>query len=241
MTASPPDPASPASGRPIVRMVWQTLLFVHWPVPPAAVRPLVPPALELDTLEGSAWVGLVPFTMPVVRATCLPPIPSMHRFHECNVRTYVTCGGEPGVYFFSLDAASRLAVWGARRFWHLPYHHARIDLRREGDVVQYSVDRSRQTDATLRCAWRIGAPRPRSRPGSLDHFLTERYMLWTVDGHGRPRCGRVRHEPWMLRDAQMLELNDHLVRAAGITVPDEPPVLFCADHLEILAWPLATL
>jgi uncharacterized protein YqjF (DUF2071 family) len=219
-------------------MVWQTLLFVHWPVPPAVVRQLVPPELELDTHEGSAWVGLVPFTMPVVRALCLPPVPSMRRFHECNVRTYVTCGGEPGVYFFSLDAASHSAVWGARRFWHLPYHYARIDLRREGDVVHYSVDRSRQTDATLRCVWRIGAPRPRSLPGSLDHFLTERYMIWTVDGDGRPRFGRVRHEPWMLRDAEMIELNDNLVRAAGISVPDEPPVVSCANHLEVLAWPL---
>ena len=156
----------------------------------------------------------------------------MRRFHECNVRTYVTCGGGRGVYFFSLDAASRLAVWGARRFWHLPYHHARIDLRREGDVVQYSVDRSGQTDATLRCAWRIGATRPRSLPGSLDHFLTERYALWTVDGDGRPRCGRIRHDPWVLRDAQMIKLDDRLVRAVGISVPDEAPVLSYADKVE---------
>ena len=222
----------------MIRMTWQTLLFIHWPVPAEALRPLVPEALQIDTFGAAAWVGLIPFTMPAFRTAWLPPIPTMHRFHECNVRTYVTGDGRPGVYFLSLDAASRLAVWGARRWWGLNYHHARIDLRRDGDVVQYSVDRIRNRAAPgahLRCAWRIGAPRRRSRPGDLDYFLTERYMLYGA-GQGRPLRGRIWHEPWALREAQLLELDDTLVGAAGISVPDEGPVLYHADRLEVGAW-----
>ena len=224
--------------RPAIRMVWESLLFVHWPVGAETLRSLVPAGLDLDTFDGSAWVGLVPFTMPRVRSTRLPPIPTMHRFHECNVRTYVRCGNDAGVYFFSLDAASRLAVWAARLMWRLNYHHAGIELQREGDVVRYRVDRRAGSSARLRCVWRAGAERPRAAPGTLDHFLTERYCLFTTDRRGRPLIGRIRHEPWSLRDAELLELEDGLVAAAGIRVPDEPPVLYHADRLEVAAWPL---
>ena len=89
-----------------MRMTWRSLLFLHWPLPPDAVRPLLPAEMTLDTFDGSAWVGLVPFTMTGVKFRWLGSIPSMRRFHECNVRTYVHRDGEPGVWFFSLDAAS---------------------------------------------------------------------------------------------------------------------------------------
>lgn len=230
------------SGRPAIRMVWESLLFAHWPVPPDALRRLVPPALEIDTFDGAAWIGLVPFTMPVFRLNRLPPVPTMSRFHECNVRTYVRerDGGGAGVWFLSLDATSRLAVRGARRLWRLPYHLARIGLRRDGDDVRYSVDRVRPgpVPARLRCAWRAGAPRQRPSPGDLAHFLTERYALYAVDRRGRPRRGPIRHDPWPLRDAELLDLDDTLVAAAGVRVPECEPVLHHADRLEVDAWPL---
>ena len=222
-------------------MTWASLLFIHWRVPAGMLRPLVPRALDIETFDGTPWVGLIPFTMRF-RPTGLPPIPTMHRFHECNVRTYVVHDGEPGVHFFSLDAASRLAVWGARRLWRLSYHYARMELRRDGDVVRYSVDRHQPpgagTRASLRCAWRAGAPRPRSAPGELAHFLTERHVLYTLDRRGRVRRGRIWHPPWSLREAELLELEDGLVPAAGITVPDEPPVLYHADEQTVEAWGL---
>ncbi len=226
-----------------MRMMWQTLLFIHWPLPAESLGPLVPEALAIDTFDGTAWVGLIPFTMRGVRLSWLPPIPTMHRFHECNVRTYVTVDGRAGVYFFSLDAASRLAVWGARRFWRLNYHFSRMALRRKGDDVEYSVDRARQPPgkpvARLRCAWRAGGRRRPTAPGDLAHFLTERYMLYTVDGHGQPLRGRIWHEPWPLREAELVALDDGLVGAAGITLPDnEKPVLYHADELRVEAWPL---
>ncbi len=226
------------AGRPAIRMTWESVLFMHWPVPRAALRGLVPKPLEIDVFDGTGWVGLVPFTMPVVGSTWLPPIPTAHRFHECNVRTYVRLAGEPGVYFFSLDAASRLAVWAARRFWQLPYHLARIDLRREDSLIHYTVDRVGRRGPRLRCAWKVGAPRSQARPGNPDFFLTERYALYSFDRRGQPRRCRIHHEPWRLYDAELVHLDDTLVAAAGIRLPEIRPVMYCADHLDVLAWPL---
>ena len=182
-------------------MTWRSLLFIHWPVPAEALQPLVPEPLEIDTFDGRAWVGLIPFTMPSVRMTRLPTVPTTRRFHECNVRTYVTDRDQPGVYFFSLDAASRLAVWCARRFWHLNYCFSRIDVHQEGDVIHYAVDRAGNPAARMRCAWRRGSTREQSKPGELAYFLTERYMLYTVNRQGRLLGGRIWHRPWPLRNA----------------------------------------
>jgi hypothetical protein len=220
-------------------MAWASLLFAHWRLPPEALRRVVPGALEIDTFDGDAWVGLIPFTMPRFRVAGLP-IPGMSRFHECNLRTYVRCEGVGGVYFFSLDAASRLAVWGARKLWRLNYYLARIELRRDGPEVHYAFDRvdRRGPAARLRCAWRSGSPRPPSRAGALDHFLTERYALYTVDAAGRPLQGRIRHEPWTLHEAELLDLDETVFAAAGIDRPVGEPVLYHAEWLDVEAWAL---
>ncbi len=223
--------------RPVLRMQWLHLLFAHWPLDPARLRPLVPPCFELDTFDGSAWIALVPFTMRDVSPVFLPRVPwrGVSDFHECNVRTYVRRGDESGVYFFSLDAASRLGVWSARTFFHLPYFNARIELYREGDTIDYTVDRAGRPDASLRCRWRAGRPLPPARPGELAHFLTERYQFLTVDRAGRPRRCRIRHRPWPLRSAELLELDDSLVRSAGIELPDTAPLVHHVDHLDVRA------
>ncbi len=221
----------------VVRMAWASLLFAHWPLPAESLRRLVPAALDIDTFDGTAWVGLVPFTMPRFRVAGLP-IPGMSCFHECNLRTYVRCEGVGGVYFFSLDAASRLAVWGARKLWRLNYYLARIELRRDGPDVLYACDRvdRRGPAARLRCAWRKGVSRPPSRAGALDHYLTERYALYTVDAAGRPLRGRIRHKPWSLHEAELLDLDETLFAAAGIERPAREPVLYHAEWLDVEAW-----
>ena len=117
------------SGTPVMKQTWSELLFLHWPVSVDDLRQLVPAALDIDTFEGRAWVGLVPFTVTGARVSFLPPVPFVSAFHEVNVRTYVRHrGGDPGVWFFSLDASNRLAVTAARQLYKLPYHHARIDM-----------------------------------------------------------------------------------------------------------------
>ena len=234
-----------------MRMRWRHLLFVHWPVEAEALRPLVPPALEIDTFDGRAWVGLIPFTMEDVSPRLAPRLPwrGVTDFHECNVRTYVYPRGmkdDPaahGVWFFSLDAASRLAVWGARRFFRLPYFNAQMRLRREGDVVDYAVERIDNVAgaASLRCRWRALESMGLSRPGELAHFLTERYCLYALkrerEGVLSLHRGRIAHEPWPLRRAELLEMDDSLVRSAGIEInPSIAPVLYHADALDVRAW-----
>lgn len=225
-------------GTPIMRMRWLHLLFAHWRVDPATLRWLVPEVFDIDTFDGSAWIGLVPFTMEDVSPIMLPrvPIRGVTDFHECNVRTYVRRGRERGVYFFSLDAASRLAVWGARTFFRLPYKNARIDLHHDGDAIHYRVDRFDAPRTSMRCRWRIGHTLPPAQPGDLAHFLTERYQLMTTDRCGRPYRCRIWHEPWPLRDATLIDLTDGLVHAAGATLPEAEPIVHHVDAIDVRAW-----
>src|SRR5882762_4858763 len=124
------------AGWPIMHQKWGKLLFMHWRIDEKLLRPLIPASLSIDTFDGSAWIAVVPFTMWGIRASFLPPIPVTSAFHELNVRTYVHLDGVPGVWFFSLDAANRLAVWGARTFYHLPYFKADMSLRQEGNTIE---------------------------------------------------------------------------------------------------------
>ena len=116
---------------------WHDLLFAHWSLPEAVMRPLVPSQLTLDTFNGECWVGVIPFHMSGIRARRLPALHGLSRFPELNVRTYVTYGGKLGVYFFSLDAANLAAVWAARKFYHLPYFHAAMTSENVGGTIHY--------------------------------------------------------------------------------------------------------
>jgi uncharacterized protein YqjF (DUF2071 family) len=228
-------------------MRWASLLFMHWPCPPETLRPLVPDGLELDTFEGQAWVGLIPFSMKI-RHRCTPGIPTARDFLECNVRTYVVRDGGPGktglpgVWFFSLDAESRLAVWGARRFWHLNYQHSRMSLdSRDDGVIHYEVKRVRQPEVGMKCVWKPGDKKPLATSGDLAYFLTERYALYSCDlktNRLRGR-GRIWHEPWPLREAEVQELDENLIRGAGIELDtSQPPVAWHADAIDVEAWAL---
>lgn len=202
---------------------WRTLLFLHWELDAAALRPLVPRELEIDTFDGKAYVGLVPFTMEGVRPTWLPEALAF-AFHETNVRTYVhRRGRDPGVYFFSLDAASTPAVVGARVGWSLPYYRAEISLARVGASVRYRTRRlppgPRPADASI--DWEIGASRGCAEAGTLTHFLAERYILYARRG-GALLSGRVHHPPYPLHDARVTRLEQTLLDAAGLSVTGPP-------------------
>jgi uncharacterized protein YqjF (DUF2071 family) len=234
-----------------MRMQWRHLMFMHWPIAAEKLRSLIPDSLAIDEFDGMAWVGLVPFTMRDVLPAIVPrlpvvsDIPRLSAFHECNVRTYVTPRrGDrlPGVWFFSLDAQSRAGVWGARRFFQLPYFYARIRLDRKGDTVRYSVDRRDQPRASMRCQWTAGKSLPPSQPGELSYFLTERYALYSIDSRGGlVRC-RIWHRPWPLRDACLQSLTDELVCAAKVEVDrSRPPLLHHADELDVSVWKIERL
>jgi len=216
---------------------WLDLLFAHWPLDPERVRPLVPAPLELDLYEGRAWIGVVPFLLAGFRARLLPPIPGTAVFPEVNVRTYVRHGGKAGVWFFSLDAASRLAVHGARLAFGLPYFHADMAIDRNGGWIRYASRRRGGGDeAALACRYRpTGAPFEPA-PGTLEHFLVERYALFALR-RGRLVRGEIHHRPWTLRAAEAEIARATLVRAAGIELPDAPPLAHVAARQDSLIWP----
>jgi uncharacterized protein YqjF (DUF2071 family) len=223
---------------------WGTLLFLHWPVPPEMLRPLIPPGLLIDTYEGRAWVALAPFTLWGLRPRFVPPLPGVSRFHELNVRTYVHANGIPGVWFFSLDAARTAPVVGARAFFFLPYYKARMSLRRDGETITYeSIRRPGPARApgapraTFRAVWTFGAARPQAVPGSLDFFLVERYCLY-AERRGRLYRSRIFHEPWPLRDARLVSLESTMTEAAGFDLPPGAPLLHGAGPVDVEVWPL---
>jgi len=227
----------------IMAQTWHDLLFAHWPVETAHLRTLVPEQLPLDTFDGRCWVGVVPFHMSGIHARNLPAIPGLSRFPELNIRTYVTLNGKPGVYFFSLDAASIPAVWAARTFFRLPYFHAEMSVGAvqdaTGDFIIYD-SRRRENTAEFRGTYRPSGDVRQSDVGSLEHWLTERYCLYTVDA-GRVYRAEVHHQRWPLQPAEAeLEVNN-VAAASGIILPAIPPLLQFARKLEVLIWPLQSI
>ena len=212
------------------------LLFAHWPVAPEALRSLIPPQLELQTFDKRCWVGVVPFRMSGVRACWLPAIAGTSCFPELNVRTYVVCGGKPGVYFFSLDAANRLAVKTARLLYHLPYFHADMQSDDTGEEIVYRSKR-RHNEAEFEGRYRPLGEMHRRSPATLEHWLTERYCLYTTV-NGRVYRGEIHHEPWPLQDAETDIRVNTMAQAAGVSLPDTQPLLHFARTLDVLIWPL---
>jgi uncharacterized protein YqjF (DUF2071 family) len=213
--------------------VWRDLLFSHWNVPPEAIWPLIPEQLELDSFDGDAWISITPLHMSV-RLRGLLPLPGMFDLLELNCRTYVKVGGQPGIYFFSLDTASRAAVWGARHSFHLPYFHARMRIERRGDSISYSSIRGR---AIWRATCAPTSDPRRAQPGSLDYFLAERYCLYTV-WKGRTYRGEIHHAPWLLQAASLSIEENSVAAAAGIQLVPTPAAVSFARELKVLIWNL---
>ena len=217
---------------------WGKLLFMHWPIPVEALRPLIPEPLAIDTYNGEAWIGVIPFTIWGARPIFVPPLPWLSDFHEINVRTYVHLNGVPGVWFFSLDANSLVAVLAARTFFRLPYYNARISLEQQDDTIIYASSREgAETRAEFSAEWTIGADLPQAEPDSLDFFLTERYCLYTADEDKIYRC-RIFHQPWPLREARLSRYESSMIEADGLPAPGGEPVLHCGGTVDVEVWPL---
>jgi uncharacterized protein YqjF (DUF2071 family) len=224
-------------GSPIMYQSWGNLLFMHWQMPSQILRPLVPNRLSLDSFDGQTWVGLIPFTIWDSRIIFTPAVPWLSTFHEINVRTYVYLDGVPGVWFFSLDADSVLAVRGARRFFHLPYQKAHIMLQQRGNTIHYVSQREQGLSADFEATWIIGRRLPQAEPGSLDFFLTERYCLFTSYEEKLYRC-HIHHEPWPLYSASLSEYRSTLMEANGLPSPELEPLLRCGGPVHVQIWPL---
>jgi len=210
---------------------WERLLFAHWPLEPSAMRRAVPDQIPIDTFDGAARLSVTPFEVRALRLRGLPPLPLGSRFPELNVRTYATIDGRAGIYFLSLDAGSRLAVAAARAAYRLPYSRARITIERDGAQVRY---RSRRAAAHWDAQYRPAGAVFTAAPGTLEHFLTKRYCLYTVAGE---RVLRADHPPWRLRPASVRILRNSMTRPLGIELPSVEPLLHFAARQDVVIWP----
>jgi uncharacterized protein YqjF (DUF2071 family) len=223
-------------------MRWSRLLFMHWPVPVEALRPHIPPMLEVDTFDGSAWLAVVPFTMTGVRARCTPALPGTGAFHELNVRTYVSHEGKPGVWFFSLDAANRLAVETARQTFHLAYLNASMSLAERDGRIEYSSRRTdrRAAEANLHSSYRGTSEPRRASPGTLESFLTDRYRLYASElPPASPRrlwVGEIDHDPWTLSSASCEVQENSMAAPLGLQTPIDQAHLMLAGPVDVRAW-----
>ena len=226
----------PLPDRPWVwRQQWHDLLFAHWPVPAAAMRAMIPRELEIQEWEGSAWIGVVPFRMRGVMRRPLPDLPGISAFPELNVRTYVRGADKPGVWFFSLDAASRLAVWAARALFNLPYHHARFGLAGTPERIAY---RAARTGGSIRFAATYG---PAGEPygaeaGTLEHWLTERYCLYAQSRAGQVVRTEVHHRPWPLQAAEAEIVENGMLDTLALPVPRASPLLHFSRRVDVVVW-----
>jgi uncharacterized protein len=221
----------------VMRQTWLDLLFAHWPVDAARLRAAVPRQFELDLFNGTAWLGIVPFRMTNVAPRGMPALPWLSAFPELNVRTYVRAGERPGVYFFSLDAGRALAVHIARTLFNLPYYPAAMTVVPRGEGIEY---RSRRTGgypaAELFASYGPAGPVFEPQRGSLEYFLTERYCLYNLDRRGAPRRLEIHHSPWPLQRAEGAFARNTMAEAAGILLPDTPPLLHFARRQDMVAW-----
>jgi len=222
-------------------MRWHDVLFIHWPVPTEVLRPLIPPVLHLDTFDGSAWLGVVPFRMEDVRPRFLPGLPWLSNFPEMNLRTYVSHDGKPGIWFFSLDAHNPVAVRLARATFGLPYFDAKMSCHTTSDEVCYRSIRTHRgaSPARFAASYRPTGETFDSRPGSLENFLTERYCLYSAGVSGR-RCvrrGDIHHRLWPLQRAEVEVEELEMTGQIGVELPETEPVLHYASRLDVAAWP----
>lgn len=227
----------------VMTQIWHELLFAHYPISPALLRPLIPSLLEIDTFEHEAWVGIVPFHMSHVRPRGIPAVYGLSAFPELNVRTYVKHGEKPGVYFFSLDAGNPIAVAIARSVFHLPYFNARMRSKRVDTTIHYSSHRTHRgaPQADYLATYRPIAPVVYSAPDSLEYWFTERYSLYTVVQSTRLYRGEIHHVQWPLQKAELEITQDTMARSHGITLPDTTPLLHYSERQEVLIWPLQRL
>jgi uncharacterized protein YqjF (DUF2071 family) len=215
---------------------WKNLTFLHWRYDPGTIRAIIPPQLTLDTFDGSAWIGLVPFILAGVRPFGLPATPWISNFPETNVRTYVLgADGEPGVWFFTLEADRLLAVLAARAWFKLPYRWAAMGVKSGDRLIEYK--------STRKPPFGKGTTDIAIEPGALidtqdlDHFLTARFRLYTVH-KGRVGYAEIDHAPWPLQTGRVLRLNEDLIVSSGVPPPAGEPLVHFSRELHVKVGPL---
>lgn len=229
-----PPPSTPY----LMHQAWHDLLFMHWRMPLESLQSIVPAGLPLDTFDGGAYIGVVPFMMRDVRPRFIPAVPRLSFFPELNVRSYVTLDGRPGVYFFSLDAANPIAVEIARALFHLPYQNATMECIENGETIHYASTRtdSRAAPASFRATYHPTGTTFIPEKNSLEYFLTARYCLYTTDAHGNILRGEIHHNPWQLQHAEAEIETNTMTEPIGLNLPNDAPLLHFSKQIEMVAW-----
>ncbi len=238
MIAHQTDRQWPLPGRShAMRMGWHDLLFAHWTFAPESVARLLPEGIQLDTYDGRAWLGVVPFRMTDVAPRFVPAMPWVSAFPELNVRTYVTCDGKPGVWFFSLDATNPLAVRVARKFFHLPYMDARQSIRLADDWYHYKSQRTHRNEpaAIFEAKYRPTGDIFNAQPDTLEYWLTARYCLYVANARGQIMRGEIDHPPWQLQRAELQITSNTLLDSLALKPDGEPHLLF-SKAIHVKAW-----
>ena len=220
----------------ILKQAWNDLLFTHWPIARDRLRELVPGFLEIDTFDGEAWLSVTPFKLSDLSPRGIPALPVISSFDEINVRTYVVHDGIPGIYFFSLDANSAMAVSGASTLFHLPYFLADIRAGQDQGRLSFRSRRVRGEQAEFDVAYSPAGSLFQPEAGTIDYFLTERYCLYTQDSAANAYRVEIHHAPWQLQpvDAQ-LSVNT-MAEAAGLRLPAMAPLLHYARRQDVVTW-----
>jgi uncharacterized protein len=223
-------------GAPFMHQNWNNLLFMHWPVEINVLRPLIPRALEIDTFEERAWIGITPFEVTGLRFKSLPPLPGLDSFLELNARTYVHSKGVPGVWFFSLDASKLIPVMGARVLFSLPYFKSEITFSQDAQQFRFACKRLDTSSADFHALWRPGIRLRDPDCESLAFFLVERYCLF-AEKEGRISQTRIYHHPWILNEAAVSSWGSTMLTALGLPEPATEPITHFSRSLCVEIWP----
>lgn len=219
------------------RQSWCDLLFAHWPIPAADLRPYVPETLSIQEFDGTSWVGIVPFRMEGVMRRPFPDLPWISAFPELNVRLYVEYEEKPGVWFLSLDATNPLAVWAARRFFYLPYYRAQMSLEKRGNIYKYHSQREGENGIEFEATYQPASDTYEAKTGSLEHWLTERYCLYAQNSNADLYRTEVHHLPWPLQKAEVEIMTNNMLSPFDIQLPDSPPLFHFSSRVDVVIWP----
>lgn len=230
------------SGKWIMRQSWRNLLFIHWPIPPEIIRPYIPSSLQIDLFNSTAWIGGVVFDMFGIYPRGLSSVSLTSKFSEVNVRTYVQHDGKPGVYFLSLDVGDWASLTIAKRWYRLPYHPADISIQKRGQTFYYeSIRKGKNSSLVSKGTYTPVSDIFFPKEGTLDHWLTERYCLYSTNHRDNIYCGEIHHRPWPLQKVET-ELSRHtLFKPFHIDVSDVQPIYHFSEGLDTLFWNIRKL
>lgn len=222
----------------IMYQAWKELLFIHWEIEPHEIKHLIPEGLELDTFNGKAWIAVVPFMMRDIKPRYTFPVPWISYFLELNVRTYVKLNNKPGVYFLSLEASNPLAVRIARKLFYLPYMDAKMSIIKRNGYFEYYSKRTHKNEpeAELHLKYKPISDIISYQHNSIEHWLTERYCLYSANEKGHIYIGEIHHKKWELQVAECEIITNTMTLAHGIKTPETKPLLHYSKNLEVVVW-----